>query len=194
MLICKLCGHSHVQINVEFCSECGTRFTDKAMCHVCKQEITEYNSLFCTGCGTKLLGRSPNRATFYEAITLGWKSAKDFKGRSSRSEYWWWVIFCCLTILVFMMIDSILGDSTSLGVVWTMILTIPTLAIGARRLHDINRSGWWQLLLLAFIFILPLLSLVLWYCTKGHQETNKYGPNPNNRRLHYVPNSYVSGK
>jgi uncharacterized membrane protein YhaH (DUF805 family) len=53
---------------------------------------------------------------------------------------------------------------------------LPGLAVTARRLHDIGRSGWWMLL-----WLVPLVGwivLIVWYCQPGQPGTNQYGPNP----------------
>ena len=59
-----------------------------------------------------------------------------------------------------------------LNILWSLFLFIPGLAVGARRLHDVNRSGWWQLLILTVIGIFLLL---FWYCTKSDQGENNFG-------------------
>ncbi|MDP7196790.1 MAG: DUF805 domain-containing protein [SAR202 cluster bacterium] len=57
------------------------------------------------------------------------------------------------------------------NLLWSLILLIPELAVGARRLHDVNKSGWWQLLLTIIGGILVLV----WLCQKSDQIENKYG-------------------
>ena len=56
-----------------------------------------------------------------------------------------------------------------------MILLLPSLAVAARRLHDIGRSGWWILIAFTVIGIIPLL---IWYVTNAKDDENIYGPNP----------------
>jgi uncharacterized membrane protein YhaH (DUF805 family) len=51
--------------------------------------------------------------------------------------------------------------------------TIPSIAVQVRRLHDIDRSGWW--LLLAFVPLIGALVLIVWFCTKGTQGYNRFG-------------------
>ncbi len=74
-----------------------------------------------------------------------------FSGRASRSEYWWFFLFQVLVMLV----ASLLGDT--LYSILALLLLLPALAVGARRLHDVGRSGWWQLLMLSGIGYLVLL-------------------------------------
>jgi len=54
-----------------------------------------------------------------------------------------------------------------------LILAIPLCAVASRRLHDTGKSGWWSLLALTGIGILPLL---VWCATDTKQKDNKYGP------------------
>jgi uncharacterized membrane protein YhaH (DUF805 family) len=74
-----------------------------------------------------------------------------FSGRAVRSEFWWFFLFQ----IIVMVIASFLGDVVS-GIV-SIALLLPAFAVGARRLHDIGRSGWWQLLTLTGIGVLVLI-------------------------------------
>ena len=97
------------------------------------------------------------------AITLGFQRYFDFSGRSSRSEYWWWFLF-----------SSLVGLIPFAG----LFLLVPNLAIGVRRLHDINRTGWWILFAILFFWLLfiPPLLLLYWATRPSDQRDNKYGP------------------
>ncbi|MCI5067615.1 DUF805 domain-containing protein [Acidovorax sp.] len=74
-----------------------------------------------------------------------------FSGRAVRSEFWWFFLFQ----IIVMVIASFLGDVVS-GIV-SIALLLPAFAVGARRLHDVGRSGWWQLLTLTGIGVLVLI-------------------------------------
>jgi uncharacterized membrane protein YhaH (DUF805 family) len=74
-----------------------------------------------------------------------------FSGRAVRSEFWWFFLFQIVAVVV----ASLLGDMVSTIV--SLALLLPGLAVGARRLHDIGRTGWWQLLSLTGIGFLLLL-------------------------------------
>ncbi|GHF28154.1 hypothetical protein GCM10017044_24180 [Kordiimonas sediminis] len=60
-----------------------------------------------------------------------------------------------------------------MGNVFTILVLLPSISLGARRLHDINRSGWWLLLWCTIIGIIPLL---YWACKPGDNQQNDYGP------------------
>jgi len=78
----------------------------------------------------------------------------DFEGRASRPEYWWFL----LVVLLGSAITSLI--SVRIYTLFTLVTLIPLLAVGARRLHDTNRSGWWQLLaLVPFGVVIPMILL-----------------------------------
>jgi uncharacterized membrane protein YhaH (DUF805 family) len=97
--------------------------------------------------------------TFTESISVCFKKYATFDGTASRSEYWWFVLF---TILAQFGLGIISDGLAGLFMVATLL---PTIAVCCRRLHDTDRSGWWQLLNL-----LPLIGwiIVIVFCA---QET-----------------------
>lgn len=106
--------------------------------------------------------------SFSESISTCLAKYFDFSGRGSRSEYWWFYLF---TLLITW--GSILVDKTEiLSLIVSLVFLSPGLVAGARRLHDTNRSGWWQLLALTIIGIIPL---IIWFASEGNNENNKYG-------------------
>ena len=76
------------------------------------------------------------------------KQYAQFQGKTKRPDFWWFVLFYFIFGVVLGIIDSILGLHGVLNSIFSLALLVPTLAIGARRLHDIGKSGWWQLLVL----------------------------------------------
>ena len=105
-----------------------------------------------------------------------------FTGRSKRAEFWWFFLFCAILGLMGQVVDTSLGLDSSIGgngLFTTLIqlaTLLPSLAVGARRLHDINRSGWWQLLwIVIFIGWIPL---VIWLASASKNENNRFGTEP----------------
>ena len=105
-----------------------------------------------------------------------------FSGRSRRKEYWYFVLFNIIVSIVLSGIDALLGtfsSSSNIGLlsgIYGLAVLIPTLALTFRRLHDIDRSGWWIL-----AYLIPLIGpVVLFVFTlfDGTPGDNRYGPNP----------------
>jgi uncharacterized membrane protein YhaH (DUF805 family) len=101
----------------------------------------------------------------------------SFSGRASRSEFWWFYLFTILVGWTMQFLGMfILGENSAgldiISSVANLIFILPTFAVGCRRLHDIGRSGWWQLLLLT---VIGVLLLIYWWIKKPVEEDNKYG-------------------
>ena len=90
---------------------------------------------------------------FVETISAGFSNYVNFSGRACRSEYWYWVLFIVLGAIVAVIIDEVLGMPL-IDPLFALATLLPSIAVAVRRLHDIDRSGWW--LLLGFI---PLVGL-----------------------------------
>ena len=106
--------------------------------------------------------------SFVQSVETCLKKYADFSGRASRSEYWWFFLFNILMGAVGSIADRILlgTEPDSTGIITTLValgLLLPSLAVGARRLHDINKSGWWQLLWIASFLIIPAIYLIYLY-------------------------------
>ena len=103
--------------------------------------------------------------TFGESISTCISKYANFNGRATRSEFWWWALFVFLVSLVSGTISPMLSSLLSLA------LFLPSIAVTARRLHDINRSGWWQL-----IGLIPLIGLLvmIYWCVQEAREPNPY--------------------
>lgn len=87
------------------------------------------------------------RMSFGESIATCLRKYATFSGRARRSEYWWWFLFNVLVGLAARVIDAASGtEPGEAGVVSAIVslgLFLPSTAVLVRRLHDINRSGWW---------------------------------------------------
>jgi uncharacterized membrane protein YhaH (DUF805 family) len=121
--------------------------------------------------------------SFQDAIrTCLQRKYADFHGRARRSEYWFFILFTAIVGTVAGTLDAILGlrSGTYGGTgpiqgLLQLALLIPTLAVGARRLHDTGRSGWW--LLIGLIPIVGWIILIVFFVQES-QQANQYGPNP----------------
>ena len=111
------------------------------------------------------------------SIKTCFKKFANFDGRASRSEYWWFQLFYIVIIIVAAIFDSFYVDnSQTMGpveLVSTLVLFIPALSVGVRRLHDVGRSGWWWL---ASITIIGLIPLLIWTVSIGTKNKNRFGP------------------
>ena len=136
----------------------------------------------------------------------------DFSGRAPRAEYWWYALAIIILAIVVSMIEKILGLGGLVFGLYGPLMTllwlatiVPGIAVGIRRLHDTNRSGWWMLLMAPYLLVMVfavmavgggglaalgaagLLSLVGLACAlvllvfmvlPGTPGDNRYGPNP----------------
>ena len=124
----------------------------------------------------KIKTKNKNFKYFTEAIT---KKYIEFRGRASIREYWMFFLFSFIFGIVAVILDMMTGlwsQRSAIGFfsgVGSLFILIPTLAITARRFHDINKSGWFQL-----IFIIPIIGTIawlIWMCTDGNKGKNQYG-------------------
>ncbi len=107
---------------------------------------------------------------FQDAVKTCFSKYADFSGRALRSEFWWFMLFLFVAGLILQMVSGVIGALFSLGTL------VPSLAAGARRLHDTGRSGWWQL-----IGLIPLLGwivLIYFLAQEGSGSDNQYGTPP----------------
>ena len=115
---------------------------------------------------------------FQTSIKTCFNKFAVFSGRASRSEFWFFVLFGILGGIIALIIDvMILGypfeESGPINLIFSVALIVPSLSVAARRLHDINKSGWWQLL---WITIIGGILLIIWHATEGENKKNKFGP------------------
>jgi uncharacterized membrane protein YhaH (DUF805 family) len=118
---------------------------------------------------------------FMTAVRTCLSKYVDFSGRARRSEYWYFALFGFLVGIATSILDAVLGTSYDTGsgglinTVGSLALFLPSLAVGVRRLHDTDRSGWW--ILIGIIPIVGWILIIVWFCTDSKPD-NTYGPNP----------------
>ena len=126
--------------------------------------------------------------TFVDAVKSVYRKYFTFSGRAARSEFWWYMLFMLLMNIA---LAIVFGDNTTVtgpgylgvysrsdlvGDLWNLFNLIPTLAVASRRLHDTDRSGWWQLL-----YMVPLIGaivLIVWWVARGTPGQNRFGADP----------------
>ncbi|MEM7076773.1 MAG: DUF805 domain-containing protein [Pseudomonadota bacterium] len=108
-----------------------------------------------------------------------------FSGRASRPELWWWFLAVLITLMITSLIDAALIDpllglertadeaARPLSVLVSIALIVPNLAVGARRLHDTGRTGWW--LLIGLVPIVGPLALIYFYVQPSASGDNEWG-------------------
>lgn len=102
------------------------------------------------------------------------KRYAEFNGRASRQEYWMFILFYMIFYVVLGVVDGAL-NSYLLTPIYSIVCLVPSISIGARRLHDTGRSGWWQLI--GFIPLIGAIVLIVFFAQDSHGE-NEYGLNP----------------
>jgi len=118
---------------------------------------------------------------------MGWylealKKYAVFGGRSRRKEYWYFVLFSLIVSLVLSAIDALLGTFSSstnvglLGGIYGLAIIIPSIAVSVRRLHDIDRTGWW--VLISLVPVIGTIVLLVFAALEGTPGENRFGPNP----------------
>ena len=123
----------------------------------------------------------------------------QFSGRACRKEYWHFVLFLIICLIVLSVIETMLGLGTTerwaesvepgfgysagaahnggpLMGLFALATLIPSLAVGVRRLHDTDRSGWW--LLIGLIPLVGAIVLLVFYVEKGTVGPNRFGEDP----------------
>ena len=114
---------------------------------------------------------------FLESLSLFFKNYLNFSGRSGPSAYWWYLLWSLIFTILFALIDSLALDISaedlfSSSSAFVLITLIPSISLSFRRLHDIDKSGWWLLISLTIIGI-PVL--IYWAIKAGDRQENSYG-------------------
>ena len=119
-----------------------------------------------------------------------------FKGRASRTEFWYFILYWAIFYVIIIAVDRVLGFNVInlktlpfseyiplanlfeevglLTVIYRPLTILPSLAVISRRLHDINRSGWWCLMCVTPLIVI----LIIFLCKKSDENENQFGPRP----------------
>jgi uncharacterized membrane protein YhaH (DUF805 family) len=119
-----------------------------------------------------------------------------FKGRASRTEFWYFILYWAIFYVIIIAVDRVLGFNVInlktlpfseyiplanlfeevglLTVIYRPLTILPSLAVISRRLHDINRSGWWCLMCVTPLIVI----LIIFLCKKSDENENQFGPKP----------------
>jgi uncharacterized membrane protein YhaH (DUF805 family) len=115
---------------------------------------------------------------FMTSLSTCLRKYATFSGRASRAEFWYFTLAVWLLSIVGMVLDQALfgGGSSENSImpltsVFQLVTFLPVLSVSVRRLHDVNRSGWWYLIALTGVGFLLLL---YWFAKKGTEGENGY--------------------
>ena len=140
-------------------------------CRGCAKEISSL-AVACPQCGAPQA--TQQSYTSGPAITTGnpymeaLKNYAEFKGRATRREYWMFVLINLGICIVMGVLDAMLNTKGILYNLYSLAMLLPSIAVGARRMHDTDRSGWWLLL--------PIVNLVF-LVQDSQPGANRFGPN-----------------
>jgi len=145
-----------------------------AFCRGCAKEISN-NASACPQCGAPQFVQPADITPTAGITTSGnWyvevlKKYAVFTGRARRKEYWMFVLINFLIALAIGVVEGVLRSKGIVSNVYALAMFVPSIAVGVRRLHDTDRSGWWLLL--------PIVNIVF-LALEGHPGHNRFGPSP----------------
>lgn len=120
---------------------------------------------------------------FQTAIKTCFQKYVTFSGRARRREYWFWALFNLIVAIAAGFIDSAMfasvtnpNSSGPVGTIVTLAILLPSLSVSVRRLHDLDKSGWW--VLIGLIPIIGMIIMIIWACMKGTTGDNRFGADP----------------
>lgn len=185
-MFCQQCG-TQIEDGLPYCTNCGARQIDIKKGEPQQQYAQPQQPVYVQQpqqgyagqqyTATKTYhwqGVEPNPASvsFGEAIKLFFKNYVDFRGRSTKSEYWWAFLFNCILMIPIGILCSIFPP---LGGLCELVLLFPGLSLGIRRLHDTGKHWYYM-----FMGLIPLAGpviLIIQYC-KDSDDDNQWGAAP----------------
>ncbi len=130
---------------------------------------------------------------FITAIKTVFSKYVVFQGRARRSEFWWWVLFVWIVTFIANLLDGmlnldmkIMADENGvmqsvplysvgwISIIVALALFLPSVAVSVRRLHDIDRTGWWWWL--GFVCCVGPIVLLIFHLLPSTPGENRYGP------------------
>lgn len=170
-MFCGRCGFAN-PVSSKFCVSCGAQMTklNESPVSPAPAVIDLPPPSFAPQLvdADDLLRLAPKKMSFGEAIKYCFKNYANFKGRSSRTEYWYFYLFGILVLFVTAILSDVLYSLSALG------LILPFITVLTRRLHDTGRSGMKTLFL--FIPFIGGILVLVWLCKAGDKAANKFGP------------------
>jgi uncharacterized membrane protein YhaH (DUF805 family) len=119
--------------------------------------------------------------TFGSALQSAWARCFDYRGRSSRAEYWWFFLFSLLVSFAVGFITKFSslaygassGFGAALSILTTLILMVPSFSLSFRRMHDTNRS-FWKFLLYSSLSSVPIIVIAIIIFQEYNQRPGFY--------------------
>lgn len=106
---------------------------------------------------------------FVDAVKSAFSNYANFNGRASRSEFWWFFLFYMIVVFVLSFLSGVSSIFGYVLIAFYLVVIIPYIALLARRMHDTDHSGWFQLI--------PFYNLYL-AIIKGTDGPNRFGDDP----------------
>jgi len=112
---------------------------------------------------------------FEQAVRTVLSKYATFEGRAGRPEFWYWVLFTFLVQVGISIVAMAVPSVNYLSPLFSLATLVPSIAVGARRMHDIGKSGWWQL-----INFVPILGWIyyIYLAAQPSEGANAYGTGP----------------
>lgn len=147
------------------CQKCNNSLADEAkFCGICGSVVEQppLETIISAETSPQFESESLPMVSFSEAIKKGFNNYFVFSSRATRAEFWWWQLFNIAIQIVGSIVDAVTGLPGVLGALLGLALLIPSISLAARRLRDVNKSGWWLLAWLVPVAIGIIIALVSW--------------------------------
>jgi len=142
-------------------------------CRGCGKDIHS-TAKSCPSCGAPQESQNIQKTEVTDGFIKTWyfdvfKKYAVFSGRARRKEYWMFFLINFIIAVVISIIGNLIGANDTLSNIYSFATLLPSIAVGVRRLHDTDRSGWWLLL--------PIVNIVF-LALDGQSGKNRFGSNP----------------